>query len=403
MRVDIYSKDLYDYKKIIETTIKRIDRDTEVSKRNKKLIFDFKEDLESDGLSAPRVLFYLIRLDMLAKYLKKDFDKATRKDIKRLVGFINTKPDYSAETKHDYKVAIRRFYVWLGKKDFFIDKQSGEPWFKVSIKKKDRKLPEEILTKQEVRKLIEATTNSRDKALISVLYESGARIGEVMGLKIKDLSWEKYLVRITVTGKTGSRKIPLVESLGYIKAWLDNHPDHNNPDAWLWANISNNKRGERLKYRTVRELLIRTSKRAGIKKAVNPHAFRHARATHLAKELTEAQLCQFFGWKFGSQIPAIYTHLSGRDLDNSILSLYGIAEAKEEEQDVIVCPRCRARNNPGAQFCAECGMPLSLEVVMKQEEEHKVADKEMANFLKLLLGHKEILESLKKIVKEEGI
>ncbi|WP_394344768.1 hypothetical protein [Salinigranum halophilum] len=55
---------------------------------------------------------------------------------------------------------------------------------------------------------------------------------------------------------------------------------------------------------------------------MNPHHFRHSRATHLANWLTEAQLCEWFGWVQGSNVPARYVHLSGRDIDNAYLALF---------------------------------------------------------------------------------
>jgi integrase len=68
-------------------------------------------------------------------------------------------------------------------------------------------LPEEILTEDEVEKLAEAADNLRDRALVLVLYESGCRIGELLGLKIKHMQPNEYGFSLTVKGKTGSRRI----------------------------------------------------------------------------------------------------------------------------------------------------------------------------------------------------
>ena len=56
---------------------------------------------------------------------------------------------------------------------------------------------------------------------------------------------------------------------------------------------------------------------AGIEKPVDPHHFRHSRATYLANYLTEAQMCEWFGWVRGSRVPGRYVHLSSRDIDRA--------------------------------------------------------------------------------------
>ena len=120
-------------------------------------------------------------------------------------------------------------------------------------------------------------------------------------------------------------------------------------------------RNERFSVGYARSLLKKLAEKAGVKKRVNPHAFRHARATFLAKHLTEAQMKEFFGWVQNSDMPAIYVHLSGRDVDNALLGVYGIKEgekAKEPTIKIQVCPRCNEKNDPAAKFCRRCYLPL---------------------------------------------
>jgi len=79
-------------------------------------------------------------------------------------------------------------------------------------------------------------------------------------------------------------------------------------------------------------ILKSVAQKAGIDKPINPHHFRHSRATDLAKKLTEAQLCQYMGWIQSSREAATYIHLSGRDMDKAILTLHGLAEEETEEE-----------------------------------------------------------------------
>jgi len=107
-------------------------------------------------------------------------------------------------------------------------------------------------------------------------------------------------------------------------------------------------------------VLQKTAEDAGIDKPVNPHHYRHTRASHLATKMTEAELCQWFGWVQGSNVPARYVHLSGRDLDDKYDVMHGIKDKEdEEEDDVAECPRCSEVNENGASDCYRCGCALN--------------------------------------------
>jgi hypothetical protein len=80
----------------------------------------------------------------------------------------------------------------------------------------------------------------------------------------------------------------------------------------------------KLGYRYLREKIFgATMERAGIDKLSNPHHYRHSRASYLATEMTEAQLCEWFGWVQESDVSAKYVHLSGRDIDNAYDQITG--------------------------------------------------------------------------------
>ena len=121
------------------------------------------------------------------------------------------------------------------------------------------------------------------------------------------------------------------------------HPLKSNPDSPLWTEYKRRKREEKdrviyirehTNYRAAVMVLQRAAQRAGIKKKIHPHLFRHSRATYLAKHLTEAQMKEVFGWTQGSEMASIYVHLSGRDVDDALLKVYGVK--KDEGWDAFV-------------------------------------------------------------------
>lgn len=103
--------------------------------------------------------------------------------------------------------------------------------------------------------------------------------------------------------------------------------------------------------------------KAGIEKPSNPHHYRHSRASHLANHMTKSQLCLWFGWVQGSDVPARYVHLSGRDIAETYDALYGeeSTSTTTAESSTRECPRCGELNRQGAKWCDQCGMDLTRE------------------------------------------
>lgn len=128
----------------------------------------------------------------------------------------------------------------------------------------------------------------------------------------------------------------------------------------MWVHIKNQNHGkgqiigEQADYHSLVKDIKTVAKKAGIKKPVNPHNFRHSRATFLANYFTEAQLSQWFGWVPASRMPARYVHLSGRDIDKAYAVLHGL-EGEEEKMPKFVpkkCPRCELEKiSPDSKFC----------------------------------------------------
>jgi ribosomal protein L40E len=226
--------------------------------------------------------------------------------------------------------------------------------------------------------LINSADKKRDKALIAVLYESGCRIGELLSLRMKHISFDKYGAHLLVDGKTGMRRVMIIASVPYLQNWIDEHPQKDNPDAPLW--ILEEKVKE-LNHKDVQRILRKIKEKSGIKKKTNAHNFRHSRATYLANYLTDAVMKEMFGWVQSSKMASIYIHMSGRNVDNALLKLYGIQSGEEEKDKSKFlskkCERCGEENPPTNKFCNKCGMTLDKETmieIIEKDIERRKAD-----------------------------
>lgn len=373
------NENLYHYKKRLKHKVERIKNLPYIPKKSKAKIIEFQEDCIADGIGAARILRYLDDLPKIVLFLKKDFEKATEKDIKKIVRKIE-ETDLSYSSKLEVKKTLKKFYKWLNGGEEYPE---CVKWIKGG-KKNNNKLPEELLTEEEAKKMIAAARTLRDRALISILWESGCRAGEILTLKIKHISFEENLTRILVYGKTGPRRVPLLDATPYLAEWIENHPFRDNPGSWLWVGIGAVGRDKMMTYPALRKMLSQVGKKAKIKKRTNPHNFRHSRATFLAKHLTEAQMNQYLGWVRGSDMPATYVHLSGRDMDDAILKLRGMEPKKEKVESTLKpkkCPRCELVNKATGRFCTRCGAVLDLETAVSYQDEIKKLDDQFSKVL----------------------
>jgi len=372
--------DLYNKERTLEQQKERF---KEECIRCYKLLEKFERTLRINNYSISRIEKYWTSLRTIHKILEKCFEDAKKEDIEELVIKIDSNKNWSEWTKHDLKRILKFFFRWLK-----FGKLEGEypeevKWIKAKIKRNNSKTPEQILTKEEIELMAGKARNKRDKALVLTLYESGCRIGEFLKMRIKDIQFDEYGCYILVSGKTGWRRVRLVEYSKNLLEWLDMHPFKNNPESFVWINLEHPNPNEPIKPETVNNLLKKLAKECNISKPVHPHAFRHARATHLAKHLPDAVLKKFFGWTQDSRMASVYFHLSGKDTDEALLKMYGIKveEKKEEKKGIKICPRCGEVNNVLSHFCKKCGNPLDIKVAIELEEKRREFEEFLAEFL----------------------
>ena len=270
-------------------------------------------------------------------------------------------------------------------------------WIKLRVKENDSRVtPDNLLSKEEFKAIVKATENSRDRALVYVLFEAALRPGELLTMTVGSVEFKDKYCLITVNGKTGIKRIPLVVSYKPLLEWLRDHPNRDNPNAPLWASFSNSNKGGRLSYRRFRLLIKRLAEKAGLKKDVWPYLFRHSTLTEIAKVFTEARLEQYAGWVHGSKMSRRYVHFSARDLEDAVLGLHGFRKQDDTEGvlKLVECPRCGTQNTPGSVYCNFCGFLLDKELAIKIEEEERRKDEMVIHRLEEMAKRLEDLERI---------
>lgn len=382
--------DIHQYDRRLSLLLDRI-KNSNLTDDNKKLLFDFDSAmLLLENLGKPRRIKLLGTMFILATtFLHKDLRKADVEDIKECIRDIESR-SYSPWTIADYKIVLRKFFKWLTYGDMTAQTKELPPmlsWIKVHVKKKDqpRVQASDILTEEEAHRLIAAANVSRDRAFIAMLYELGARIGEIGNLTIGQVSRDKYSYLIDLSGKTGHRTPRIVMADPYLTEWIDHHPANNEPTAPLWVSPDHKGGHKKMLYGALRALVLRLKQKAGIKKRLYPHLFRHSRVTHLLSKrfLNEAQAKVYFGWTPDSKMLSEYAHLVSQDVNETILEIHGIKPEKEtHRQTTKTCPRCARVNAQEARFCIHCSSLLDPQAAFRQDQERDQQDQALNIILK---------------------
>ncbi len=386
--------DAHNYERRVERFFERLAENKVFPEEDKCILKEYQDFLVSEGITFGRVGKYLTDLKKASELLRKNFRDAEEQDIRRIVSIYERNEKYSPWSKRDFKIAIRKFYTWLRKTKEYPPEVA---WLKVHQKIRNTKTHEDILCEDDVKKLIEHSRTFQEKAFIATLYESGCRFGEIVHLKINQVRFDDYGAQLYVTGKTGSRRVRAISCTPYLVEWLNNHPFKSKPSAYFWIS----RELKPFSHSGVAAMLNRIARRAAIQKRVNPHNFRHSRASYLANHLTEAQMKEYFGWTQDSNMAAVYIHLSGRDVDKALLKIYGIKNDEDKKESIFKpkeCTRCNQVNQATNRFCSRCGMPLDEEStaeIIKQGMDRGDAD----NVLDSLLDDQEFREMLIRKIK----
>jgi integrase/recombinase XerD len=304
-----------------------------------------------------------------------------------------------------------RFFKWL----YFPNieqKKRPKPYVVENIpqlKRKEKSIykPTDLWTSEDDSLFLRYCPNPRDRCYHAMSRDSAARPHELLKLRIKDVVFKlrpdkKQYAEILVNGKTGTRPIPLIDSLPYIKDWITNHHPHaGNPNSILLCGLGKslnraiavatlNKIYRDYKIEFFPKLLDnpnispedKQKIRELLKKPWNPYIRRHSSLTEKSGILKEHHLRQFAGWSPGSNMHLKYLHYFGNESNDSILEAYGIIPKDREAGDILrpkQCPNCSEPNKPDSKFCANCRMVLTYDAYNETLEGQKQKDDKISS------------------------
>ena len=385
--------------------------DTSITSANKKYIEDFYNYSVERGLGFSGQMINVMEGIYWAKLIP-DFRTSKKDDIRKAVSALMERTDYAGYTKIKKLSVLRSMYKHLfGKDEKYPDSVLWISRKNVKIKTKEKKM-DDMITRADLELLIKACKNSQEAALIYFLWETGVRAGELLTIKKSGIKDAGTHYTVEVDGKTGRRNLAFVEAIPYLKMWLNEHPLKNDKEAPLFCvNFFKDAGVSPLTKRHLNLILKRVAMRADFKKPVNPHSFRHSSASDKAPHLSQAVLCNYYGWTQGSPMPGTYIHMNNTQANNEILKLHGInpdADVKPQPIKTIKCQVCGEDNLLGNSACAKCAKMFDTSKVIDMDARMKNIEKINESLADLIIsssepdviGDKEIQAQIREIAIE---
>jgi site-specific recombinase XerD len=382
---------IYSVKQNLESAKQRL-RNSTLPDNVKDKIFEFVDVLrEGSGIREHRQYFYYERLLILSDVLGGKILNPSKQDVLKAISELRDRTtirhaSYSPSTISDFKKVLKKFVKYVN------DGELPKFWNDINAEKIRSRYSaaDQMITYDELQSLLSACKNQRDKALISLLWDSGIRASELLKLRIKDFQKSSDGLYATLNIQEGSKNykqrtviltgdsvVLVPEYLEYLKNFLK---DRFSEDRFLFIGIGKEKPGENLTYDDLRSVIQKIAKRSGIQKPISPHLFRHSAATRMASESLPVQVfTKQMGWS-SNKMADNYTHLDSKSQIKAILKAQGIPITDEELKKPLSkvnrrCPRCHIINTGSARFCSNCGSPMRSEDFVKVEEERlKVMD-----------------------------
>jgi len=265
---------------------------------------------------------YADNISLFNRYLKKreisQLGQITRNTISEYQTSLCTQNEcndrlLSIKTQAHKLSIVKSFFNFLHRQGYL----DINPASHVELPKFPRSLPKSILTRKEILKMLkipdaEDPLQIRDKAIMELLYSTGMRSAELRNLKIFDIDFSNGLMRVLGKGRK-ERIVPLGDVASwYLREYLQkSRPKYMKNDTEY---VFLTHRGTNIKRRTLPEIVQKYSKRAGIKKDINVHTFRHTFATHMIQKGANLRIVQEILGHSSIATTQVYTRVEIGDL-----------------------------------------------------------------------------------------
>lgn len=265
----------------------------------------FEKDLEIRAFSPRTIDTYLRHVRDYRQYHNYRIDlQEPNAQIKDYFHYLLHTRKVSRSYMHQCYGALKYFYTVTLELDWDIKK--------IPRVKQVKSLPE-ILSREEIERLLGVTKNIKHKAMLMVTYSAGLRLSDTVGLKVSDIDSDRMTIRVEEgKGKKDHYTVLAERTLQYLRGyWRMYEPSH-----WLFEG---QKPGSHLNASSLQRVFYAARDKAGIHKHVTVHSLRHSFATHMLEQGTDIHVVQRLLGHADIKTTTIYLHLK-RESVTSVVS-----------------------------------------------------------------------------------
>ena len=260
----------------------------------------FKQWMRSKRYSESTITTYSEALkSFLVFYREKPIAAITNDDVIVYNNEYILKNNFSASYQNQITNAIKLFFQTVRNTKMEVDK--------IHRPKRAKVLPN-VLSKEEIKLILNAHSNIKHKAMLSMIYSCGLRRSELLHLRFSDIDSNRNIVLLKNAKGKKDRIAPLSPKI--LKMLREYYKDYR-PAVWLFEGQS---KGEQYSEKSLQSVLKQALQKTGITKPVTLHWLRHSYATHLLESGTDLRYIQELLGHSSSKTTEIYTHVSTKSI-----------------------------------------------------------------------------------------
>lgn len=291
------------FKDVTKVDVSKIPKKTgfkrDLTTAEKKILNNFYLFLKGKRYSQSTIQTYTFFIaDFINFHTKTPLEELTNRDVELFIETVFIERNYSVSSQRQFISALKIFTVFYPQ--IKINNLSLER------PKKSRTLPS-VLSQEEVLRIIQYTQNIKHRAILTLLYSCGLRIGELINLKLADFHVERKQL---IVKKGKGRKDRYVSLADSFLPLLSNYYHSYKPTIYFVEG----QNGGKYSAESIRSFLRKSCKKAGIRKLVTPHTLRHSYATHLLENGVDLRYIQTLLGHSKPETTMIYTHVQRKDL-----------------------------------------------------------------------------------------
>ncbi|HUW06821.1 MAG TPA: site-specific tyrosine recombinase/integron integrase [Williamwhitmania sp.] len=260
---------------------------------------DFTRYLEQRRYSPRTIQTYEHSLRQFLQWIAKPTDAITNADLERFNHHYILANSYSFAFQNQVINAVKLYFKTFYGSQFNVEM--------VERPRREHRLPN-VLSKEEVKAILEAIKNVKHKTMLSLIYACGLRRSELLNLKPANIDSKRHLLYIANAKGKKDRIVPISDKIiDMLRAYYSTY----RPKIWLFEG---ERVGEQYSETSLQKVLKMALRKAAIKKTVTLHWLRHSYATHLLEAGVDLRFIQELLGHKSSKTTEIYTHVSTKSL-----------------------------------------------------------------------------------------